>query len=64
VNRRHLEHELRVFVDHSNAHTPHRVLDLVPPAALGQRAIAASRDLRQRDRLGELIHEYRYGHAT
>jgi putative transposase len=32
LNRRHLEHVLRVFVDHYTAHRPHRSLDLVPPA--------------------------------
>ncbi|MBA2294233.1 MAG: transposase, partial [Actinobacteria bacterium] len=26
VNRRHLEHVLRVYVDHYNAHRPHRSL--------------------------------------
>src|SRR5829696_1869695 len=32
VNRRHLEHVLAVFVDHYNAHRPHRSLDQAPPA--------------------------------
>jgi putative transposase len=61
LNRRHLEHVLRVFVDHYNAHRPHRSLDLVPPAAIGRaRAITSSRDLKRHDRLGGLIHEYSY----
>jgi transposase InsO family protein len=30
INRRHLEQVLRVFVDHYNAHRPHRSLDLLP----------------------------------
>jgi putative transposase len=61
LNRRHLEHVLRVFVDHYNAHRPHRSLDLIPPAAIGrERRVATSRDLKRRDRLGGLIHEYSY----
>jgi transposase InsO family protein len=31
LNRRHLEHVLRVFLDHYNSHRPHRSLDLAPP---------------------------------
>lgn len=64
VNHRHLEHVLSVFVDHYNAHRPHRSLGLVPPAAaLGARPVASShngkrRDVKRRDRLGGLIHEY------
>jgi len=61
LNRRHLGHVLRVFVDHYNAQRPHRSLDLVPPAAIGrERAVASSSDLKRRDRLGGLIHEYSY----
>ena len=60
-NRRHLERVLRVFVDHYNAHRPHRSLELTPPlATYGTRPLASSRDVRRRDRLGGLIHEYRY----
>ena len=60
VNRRHLEHVLRVFVDHYNAHRPHRSLELVPPAAIGsERPLCfSSREVERRDRLGGLIHEY------
>jgi hypothetical protein len=62
LNRRHLEHVLRVFVDHYNAHRPHRSLNLVPPAATGseRRIASSSGDLTRRDRLGGLIHEYTY----
>jgi putative transposase len=31
VNRRHLERVLRAFVDHYDAHRPHRSLNLNPP---------------------------------
>jgi putative transposase len=52
---------LRVFVDHYNAHRPHRSLDLVPPAPIHrERRVASSRDLKRLDRLGGLIHEYSY----
>jgi putative transposase len=62
VNRRHLERVLRVFVDHYNAHRPHRSLNLTPPVATDhKRAIVSPlHDLKRRDRLGGLIHEYRY----
>jgi putative transposase len=59
LNRRHLEHVLHVFVDHYNAHRPHRSLDLTPPAAIDrERPVASSRDVTRRDRLGGLIREY------
>lgn len=61
MNRRQLEHVLRVYVDHYNAHRPHRSLKLVPPAAVGRTAsVAHSGDLNRDDRLGGLIHEYSY----
>ena len=41
LNRRHLEHVLRVFVDHYNAHRPHRSLDLTPPEAIEPRLRAS-----------------------
>ena len=59
-NRRHLEHVLRVHVDHYNTHRPHRSLELIPPLAIDrERRIApAPSELVRRDRLGGLIHEY------
>jgi transposase InsO family protein len=61
LNRRHLEHVLRVFVGHYNAHRPHRSLNLTPPAAISREPrVASSPDLKRRDRLGGLIHEYSY----
>jgi putative transposase len=62
LNRRHLEHVLRVFVDHYNAHRPHRSLNLTPPAATGHERplVSSSHDVKRRDRLSGLIHEYRY----
>ena len=61
VNRRHLKRALRVFVDHHNAHRPHRALNLAPPAGSAQpiRTVSASTaGIQRRDRLGGLIHEY------
>jgi len=50
---------LHVYVDHYNTERPHRGLDLdrpdpdpTPPAP------AAIGDIRRRDRLGGLLHEY------
>ena len=37
LNRRHLKHVLREFVDHYNTHRPRRSLHLVPPAATAAR---------------------------
>ncbi len=63
MNRRHLERELRVFVDHYNTHRPHRSLNLAPPAPSqprfrGVRAHHQPSAIERRDRLGGLIHEY------
>ena len=61
VNRRHLERVLRVFVDHYNAHRPHRSLNLGPPEPSARTLRAPPsphRRLERRDRLGGLIHEY------
>jgi transposase InsO family protein len=60
LNRRHLEHVLRVYVDHYNAHRPYRSLELVPPLAIDRerRIASAPSELVRRDRLGGLIREY------
>ena len=51
VNRRHLEHVLRVYVDHYNAHRPHHSLGLTPPAAIGSKppVCSSSRELKRLD---------------
>jgi putative transposase len=61
VNRRHLQHVLCEFVEHYNAHRPHRALGLAPPEprhppATG--AIPPAAAIHRHDRLGGLIHEY------
>ncbi len=57
-NRRHLEHVLRVFVDHYNSERPHRALKLRPPQPTTRSESTASGPIHRRDRLGGVIHEY------
>jgi putative transposase len=65
LGRRHLEHVVRVYVQHYNEHRPHRALAQQPPLAkpppiLEQAPNGRARldRLRRRDRLGGLLHEY------
>jgi putative transposase len=58
LGRRHLEHVLRVYRRHYNEHRPHRALQLLPPNGRDPTPLTASADLRRRDLLGGLIHEY------
>jgi putative transposase len=60
-NTPHLEHTLKVFVDHYNSGRPHRSLGLVPPNGrppVKPKAIGEATKVRRRDRLGGLLHEY------
>jgi len=57
VNRRHLEHVLRIYIQHYNRERPHRGLALQPPEPL-QVKQPPSGDVRRHDRLGGLLHEY------
>ena len=60
VGRGHLEQVLRVYIEHYNAHRPHRALGLEPPVPRVS-PTAITRDQRRvdrRDRLGGLLHEY------
>ena len=56
----HLQQVLRVYVQHYNAHRPHRALRLEPPDAPANPTIISEkqRRVRRRDRLGGLLHEY------
>jgi putative transposase len=57
--RRHLESVLAEYVDHYNAHRPHRSLGQAPPLEPAQSMVAlAGRRVVRRDRLGGLIGEY------
>jgi putative transposase len=58
LSRRHLEHVLRVYRRHYNEHRPHRALQLLPPNGRDPTPLSAPADLRRRDLLGGLIHEY------
>jgi putative transposase len=58
LGRRHLEHVLRVYRRHYNAHRPHRALQLQPPDRRHPTPPNAPDRLRRRDLLGGLIHEY------
>jgi hypothetical protein len=61
LNMQHLEHALNVFVDHYNSCRPHRSRGLVPPNGrppVKPEAMGQPIDVRRRDRLGGLLHEY------
>jgi putative transposase len=58
LNRRHLEHVLRVYTDHYNHQRPHRALKLRPPNPETDALLPASGQIQRRDRLGGLIHDY------
>jgi transposase InsO family protein len=62
--RRHLDRTIRTYVEHYNCRRPHRALGLAPPRAEASDPMLVSpRDVRRRDLLGGLIHEY-YGAAA
>jgi putative transposase len=58
LNRRHLEGVLRVYVNHYNRERPHRALELRPPELDERRERSPMGEIRRRDPLGGLIHEY------
>ena len=61
VNAQHLEHTVKVFVDHYNRSRPHRSLGLVPPhggASVKTGTSSQPITVKRRDRLGGLLHEY------
>jgi putative transposase len=60
LGRRHLEGLLHTFVRHYNEARPHRGLGLRPPAGTQTwpRSDPKTTDIRRRDLLGGLIHEY------
>jgi putative transposase len=64
LGRRHLDRTLRTYAEHYNRGRPHRALALAPPiAAAGEPIQVSPRDVRRRDMLGGLIHEY-HGRAA
>jgi putative transposase len=58
LNRRHLERVLRIYVDHYNRERPHPALGLRPPESDDRPEPSPISEIRRRDRLGGLIHEY------
>jgi putative transposase len=59
LKRRHLERVLRVYTDHYNRERPHRALRLRAPREHDERhERSALGEIKRRDRLGGLIHEY------
>jgi putative transposase len=50
--------QLRVYFDHYNRERPHRALELRPPELDERRERSPVGEIRRRDRLGGLIHEY------
>ncbi len=58
LNRRHLEHVLRVYVDHHDTQWPHRALKLQPPNPSESPPLPTGGEIHRRDRLGGLLHEY------
>jgi putative transposase len=57
VGRRHLEAVLRIYVQHYNRERPHRGLALQPPEPSKLNSLCDA-DVRRRDRLGGVLHEY------
>jgi hypothetical protein len=49
---------LRVYVDHYSTQRPHRALALRPPDPGDPAPRSALGEIRRRDRLGGLLHEY------
>jgi transposase InsO family protein len=58
LGRRHLEHVLRAYTAHYNRERPHRGLALLPPDAANAASPRTTGEIKRRDRLGGLIHEY------
>jgi len=58
LNRRHLERVLRVYIEHYNAERPHRAIALRPPDPPSARTGTTTDEIRRRDKLGGLLHEY------
>jgi putative transposase len=59
LGRRHLDRTLRTYAEHYNRRRPHRALALATPVADNEASMPVSPwDVRRRDLLGGLIHEY------
>jgi putative transposase len=58
IGRRHLERVLRTYTAHYNRERPHRALALLPPDSTNAARPTTCGQIKRRDRLGGLIHEY------
>jgi putative transposase len=58
LGRRHLESVLRIYTTHYNRERPHRGLALLSPEATNAERSPSGGEIKRRDRLGGLIHEY------
>jgi putative transposase len=59
LGRRHLDRVLRTYVEHYNGHRAHRALGLAAPLDDSEDSVAIpAREVRRRNVLGGLIHEY------
>lgn len=58
IGPRHLERVVRTFVEHYNRERPHRALDLRPPEPPDPSPAPLVGQIKRRDRLGGLLHEY------
>ena len=58
LGRRHLETVLRSYIAHYNRERPHRGLALLPPDSPNAARPTTGGQIKRRDQLGGLIHEY------
>ena len=58
LGRRHLEQVLRIYPAHYNRERPHRGRALRPPEAANTASPPTTGEIKRRDQLGGLIHEY------
>jgi putative transposase len=63
IGRRHLETVLRIYTAHYNRERPHRGLALLPPDPTNAHPPPSGGEIKRRDRLGGLIHEYHHAAA-
>jgi putative transposase len=63
IGRRHLETVLRIYTAHYNRERPHRGLVLLPPESTNADQPPNGGEIKRRDRLGGLIHEYHRAEA-
>jgi putative transposase len=64
-NQRHLSHALRAFEDRYNTHRPHQAIANTRPlhplsAPITDPGMIAHLDIRRRERLGGILHEYQH----